>query len=354
MLRLSRTGLRNFRCHAAVDLTLPDVHWIVLAGRNGAGKTSLLEAIFSALRGRSFRATSSADVIKAGEAEAHVTLQAVGVRTVRVGAAFGRSGRALSLDGDRGAGLAAVAAAVPVEYIGAEAYRLVGGPPAVRRQFLDWLLFHVEPEFLPVWKAWHRAHRQRNELLRRGEENLAPWTRAVALHGERLTQLRASGVRTLQDFLVGGTGPAEDNGARLSLVFRPGWRDASLTEAFRRTAARERQSARAVVGPQYDDWSLGLGERATGQLSRGQIKMASLRLIRARAAWMDQAGRLPILLVDDLTADLDPDAVHEAVAILSTSGGQIWLSTLPQEAGLPLPGSDARFHVEPGRLTPTG
>lgn len=347
--RVVAVRLRDWRCHRHWEAEPGPCRWVVLAGANGSGKTSILEAIYAAVRGRSFRTRVLAEAIRMGAEEAQVFLRGEGPVGHTLGLAVRRGGRELRLDQEPGTPVTAAATALPAEYVSGDAYRLVGGAPAARRRFLDWVLFHVEPGFYPVWRAWRRAHLQRNALLRRGAaaDDLADWTPAVARHGERLSALRSALVSALNEAL------AEDGGeARLGpvrLAFKRGWGDMALAAALERSAARERRSGRAVVGPHCDDWRAEAGGLPAAGLSRGQAKLASLILYRAQARLLAAAGHPPLLLVDDLAADLDAPALAAATELLAGEGAQVWLSVLPRDAALALNGDAARFHVEPGK-----
>lgn len=324
--------------------------WVVLAGDNGTGKTSILEAIYAAARGRSFRTPVLAEAIRNGAEEALAVIRSDGGGAHVLGLALRADGRELRLDQESGIALARAAQALPVEYIGGDAYRLLSGPPAARRRFLDWILFHVEPGFLAAWQAWHRAHRQRNVLLRCAapEPELAHWRPAVVQQGERLSAMRAAAVAAL-NAVLGEEGGAPQLGA-VRLEFRRGWGDVSLGAALERTAGRERRAGRAVVGPQYDDWRAQVAGSSPAALSRGQTKLASFLLYRAQTRLLADSGRRALLLVDDLPADLDARALAGACALLAEGAAQVWLSVLARDVALSLAGEAVRFHVEPGRV----
>lgn len=348
--RVAALRLHDWRCHRNWEAEPGPCQWVVLAGANGAGKTSVLEAIYATARGRSFRTADLTEVIRVGGEEAGVFLRSEAALGHVLGLGIHRGGRELRLDQESGASLAAVAEALPTEYVSGDAYRLVSGAPAGRRRFLDWVLFHVEPAFHSVWRAWHRAHVQRNALLRRAAPaaELAPWTPAMVRHGERLSTMREALVETLNAELAQWRAEPHLGPARLG--FKRGWGGMPLGIAIERSAARERRTGRAVVGPQYDDWRLEAGGVAPAGLSRGQAKLVSLLLYRAQSRLLAAAGRPPLLLVDDLAADLDGPALKAASALLAGEGAQVWLSVLPRDAALPLEGEAARFHVEPGKV----
>ncbi len=349
MLSLRRLKLRDFRCHSKLDLNLGKADWVVLAGGNGAGKTSLMEAVYAAARGRSFRAHPLSEMIRQGAAETSVLVEAENGLKHRLGVVFGRHSRALHLNGNPVKSMAEVTSVIPVEYIGGTSHHLVDSTPAARRRFLDWGLFHVEPRFLLVWRAWHRAHRQRNEWLRHGDYPASEgWTTAVIEHGETLSRMRANLAERLAATL-NAVSWAELQGSPLEMHFNHGWREDSLAEAMSHSAKRERKAGRAVVGPQYDDWSLECGGLRAGQLSRGQAKLMGFYLLHALAKIMREAGRSAIFLVDDFLADLDRVSCGRAVTALDEAGGQIWIAVRNEDYSIELPGEVARFHVEPGR-----
>lgn len=288
-------------------------------------------------------------MIRTGCREGSITLTK-GADQQRVSAVFRHDGKDLRLDGLNAPNLAEVAAALPVEYISGEAQLLVLGAPRDRRRFLDWALFHVEPCFLNVWRCWHRAHRQRNALLRNASfGEMEFWTAAVAEWGEALTQLRSDFVKKIDDLLRENSWIFHHT-KDITIQFRQGWGDGKLHESLWRSADRERQAKRAIVGPQYDDWEVKVAGQPARLLSRGQVKLAVFFLMRVRAESMRQAGRPPILLVDDFTADLDAQGVETAIRLLGGLGAQVWLSVLEEDKKSPLPRDADRFHVEPGVL----
>lgn len=349
MTRLTQVRLENIRCHPALEIVSNDCDWVVLAGANGSGKTSIMEGIYCAARGRSFRSASLAEAIRAGETSARILLRSRNTGNHLLGVQLEPRQRTVHLDGAP-ADLAAIAEALPLEYLGGDTIRLVQGTPAARRRFMDWALFHVEPQFLTVWRYWYRAHRQRNALLkaRAVDTALIPWTEAVIFYGEEVSRLRAHLIENLNSRWLKLKRPQVLCG--LSVKFRRGWKETSLREALQQSVSREVQMGRSVVGPQHDDWELEGGGLSVSGLSRGQAKLASLMLYRCQAALMQAAERHPVLLIDDIAADLDPAALRAALDLWVGSGLQIWLSVREGDIGLALQGRAARFHVEQGVL----
>lgn len=348
MTRLYQVVAENFRCHKTLEVESLGADWVVLGGGNGSGKTSILEAIYSAARGRSFRSAALNEVIRHGTDVARVLLRGESDRPHILGMEIQNRRRLAHLDSSA-TDLMEIARALPVEYLGGDSIRLVQASPAVRRRYMDWTLFHVEPGFLPAWRQWYRAHRQRNALLksRASERALGPWTEAVATHGEAVTQFRAGLIKKLRFALERAPCALLPE---LNIGFRPGWRGVDLRTALAENAPRETQVGRAVVGPQLDDWSLDAETGSAATLSRGQAKLSSVLLYRCQARLMEEAGRKPLYLMDDIAADLDKEALDTALGLWENAGLQLWLTMLEEDIGRPLKGRILRFHVEHGAV----
>lgn len=349
---LNKLEITNFRCYSSLAVSLEHVPWIVLGGGNGAGKTSLMEALYAASRGRSFRRGPVGEMIRADCDTANVIVGFENGGSHRLGVRFSRDSRVSHLDGQPAEGLARISAMLPVEYLGGASHRLVDGPPAIRRRFIDWALFHVEHQFLDVWRFWRRAHRQRNEWLRRGDYMASEsWTVAVAQPGEKLTAMRSSLIGRLAERLANSP-EVKIQGLTPRLRFRPGWRGDSLLEDLHRSREREHRVGRAVVGPQYDDWTLEFDGLRSDQLSRGQSKLASIFLWQELGRMMLEEGRPAILLADDFLADLDDESIQMAISALNGSASQVWLAVQEKGGSLNLSGEALRFHVEHGVIHP--
>jgi DNA replication and repair protein RecF len=168
-MSLQGLGLRDFRCIETADLELHG-RCNVISGENASGKTSLLEAIFFLGRGRSFRTARNETLIRKGRHELMLTGRVHGAgRSQAVGVRFGREGIEARAGGERIASLAELAGVMPVQAIDPEVHRLVEEGPQERRRYLDWGVFHVEPNFVDHWRRYQRALRQRNAALRAGQ-----------------------------------------------------------------------------------------------------------------------------------------------------------------------------------------
>lgn len=156
-----------------------------LYGTNGSGKTSLLEAISVLAHGRSFRTRKFTRLIHQAHSDFTVfgRVEQGGVATA-MGVARKRSGDSqFRVDGVNMSSSAELAAHLPLLVLNSESFGLLTGAPKQRRQFFDWLVFHVKHEFRETWRNYSRCLKQRNTLLRRDKisySDLRPWDIEIA------------------------------------------------------------------------------------------------------------------------------------------------------------------------------
>ncbi len=345
--RLAAEGVRNLE-RFEID---PGDGINVVFGENAAGKTSLLEAIYFVSRTRSFRTALPRHMIAAGreglwvraEREGHV-----------VGVARDAEGTKVRLDGQDGGSLSEIARRFPVQVINNEHQRLLLDGPEVRRSFLNWAVFHVEPDFQEAWGRYLKALRQRNAALRDQQPKTAwAYDEGLVAAAQAVDALRRQLVELLVPYwlrLVKTWLPDTD----LELGYRPGWRsESTLAERLEAQRTLDLQRGFTNSGPHRADLAFRCGGLdAQHRLSRGQQKLLVIALLLAQAqATKERVGRDLTLLVDDLAAELDRRRRQQVLEEIAGFGGQAFLTALtPTE--LEPAGGGRWFHVEQGRLRP--
>jgi DNA replication and repair protein RecF len=307
--KLQINGLRNLK---AVDLQLSS-HINLFSGANGAGKTSILEAIHILSLGRSFRSHKHKSLIEYGSESFTLfsRFDKSSTESFNLGLLRNRQGDlSMRCDGRNIQSVAEMASLLPVQIINAEAFLLLEGSPQVRRQFMDWLVFHVEHGFYPTWKRLQLCLKQRNSLLRCDRIDplqLAVWDAELIPLTEKIHEMRhTTFARFMEIFpqLVKEFVAIEG----LSLVYKPGW-DEKLSFADALTAAHERDKRTGVtsIGSHRAELKLLIhGLDAADVLSRGQQKLLVCALKIAQGLlYQKLLGRECIYLVDDLPAELD-------------------------------------------------
>jgi DNA replication and repair protein RecF len=263
-----------------------------------------------------------------------------------------RSGRdwQARIDGAAVPALADLFRRCPVVCFEPGSHALIGGPAEHRRRFLDWGLFHVEPAFLPVWREYQRALRQRNALLRTGQggHELDPWDAALARHGEALDGLRRRYLESLLPRLQAVSAEVFPGPGEPVLRYSAGWdRQQSLMDALLAARERDRSQAFTSVGPHRANWAVAFPRLARrDELSRGQEKLTALCCLLAQASdFASIRGEWPLLCLDDLASELDREHQTRSLAWLAARPLQAWISGTDAPAGLE-PHAHALFHVE--------
>lgn len=342
--------LENFRCFTAGVLE-PHPALTVLAGGNGAGKTSLLEAIYVLGRGTSFRAARAETAIRFGAEQATVFGRLAGGPVGRLGVELSRaSGLAVRVDGAT-AGRAELVRALPVQALDPASHELISGAPAVRRQFVDWGVFHVEQAFLPTWQRYRRTLQQRNAALRLGADTAAwAWDDVLVTEGRLVDQYRRAVIDHLRP-LVAATGAGLLAGD-LEIGYLRGWADGlELADALREARPRDLAMGSTQVGPHRADLRISHRDRrARGTASRGQEKLLAAALTLAQIRLVSGClGRPIVLVVDEPAADLDRAHLGALLDGIQQAPVQAFITALDARA-LPLPAAARVFHVEHGEV----
>jgi len=355
-MQITRLHLHNLRCLHEAELNLkPGV--TVLVGDNGAGKTSVLEALHLMAYGRSFRGRVRDGLIRTGQPalDVFIAWQTPSGREQRAGLRHTGQRWDGLLNGEPVASLGALCAAVKIITFEPGSHALISGGGETRRRFLDWGLFHVEPAFFPLWRRYARTLKQRNALLKRGggAAQLDIWDQELAESGTWLDQYRQRYVDRLQQCLPDvAVQLAPSLGAPL-LHYSPGWRRDELSLADALLLARERDGSNGFtsVGPHRGDWRIGFSALGEGEaFSRGQAKLAALCCLMAQAADVaaHNDGEWPVILLDDLASELDRTHRSRVLDCLRAGQAQVLVSGTDIPEGL----NDAAavFHVEHGRV----
>ncbi len=355
-MRLTRLELRDLRNLAEVALR-PGPGLNLLVGPNGAGKTSVLEGLHLLAYGRSFRGRVRDGLVRTGRDAVEVFAEwerEGGEGHHRAGLRHAGGQWQARIDGEAVDHLGELCAAFMVVTFEPGSHALVSGGGEPRRRFVDWGLFHVEQGFLPVWRRYSRALKQRNALLKSGAGlgQISAWDHELATAGEELTRRRALYLDRLQERLEPVMAALAPSLGQALLEFEPGWRQSSLSLADALAVARERDRTlgHTSVGPHRADWRLRLSEKGEGEaLSRGQAKLAALSCLFAQAAdCAAERGDWPVIALDDLASELDAPHRERVLAFLAGTPAQAFISgTEPLQTDAPL----TLFHVEQGVVT---
>lgn len=361
---VTRLDVRDIRRFDEVSIA-PAPGLNLLTGDNGAGKTSVLEALHLMAYGRSFRGRVRDGVIRSGESAAEVFVEwregasafDKALRVRRAGLRHTGQEWEGRLDGQRVAQLGDLCAALAVVTFEPGSHALITGGGEPRRRYLDWGLFHVEPAFLSVWRRFGRALKQRNALLkaRGGTRQLDAWDLEFAETGEELSRHRQRYLDALDPAFAGLSKALAPMLGAARLEYLPGWRRDELPLADALLLARERDltAGYTSVGPHRADWRITFaavpGREA---LSRGQAKLAALAAVFAQAEhFAEMRSEWPVVALDDLASELDRNHQRRVLEKLVETRAQVFITGTDVPAGLDgLVAPVTGFHVEHGAV----
>lgn len=357
-MRLVELRAERLRLFDQLELSLGE-GFSVFTGPNGSGKTSILEAVYLLSHGRSFRATGRDALTQMGSSGfsvfGRVCSEQSGTER-RLGLAR-RSGRLEArVDGEE-APLGTLVRSCAAVCFEPGSHALISGAADERRAFADWGVFHVEQDFLTVWRRYQRALRQRNVLLREAApaDEYVPWEHEMALSGERIAALREAYFLRLQPHLAVILSDFLGELGDFELAVDRGWAsDLPLAETLESNRLRDRERGHSSRGPHRADFSLSFDQAPRREhLSRGQEKLCALALVLAQARlFAEDAGEWPVMCLDDLASELDRAHFAEAVRLVRESGAQVLLTATELPTALrDSVGPLAVFHVEHGRIT---
>lgn len=370
-MHLAWLELTHFRCYEALRFE-PDPGINVLIGRNGTGKTNVLEAIGYLSMQKSFRRTPDASLIQAGTDEAIVRggFQD-GDSSIDIAVELPVAGRRQVLvNGKRPNRLSDVATTAPVVAFLPDDLDLVKRGPAMRREYLDDLGSQLVPTVGADQREFEKTLRQRNSLLRQDGRNADPmtldvWDVRLAEAGGRVLANRLRLLGRITDRLtdayrtVGGS-----NGEALLPTYTSSWAEvgrissgmepdfesfaSALLRGLEQRRVRDMETRSTSAGPHRDDPGFALeGRDVRVQASQGEQRSVSLSLrVVAYQLLKERHGRPPILLLDDVFSELDPGRADGVVELLP--GGQVFVTSARDDE---VPDMGRRWRVGEGTLT---
>jgi DNA replication and repair protein RecF len=401
---LSHFTARGFRNLQPLDLApSPGSH--LLLGGNGAGKTSLLEAIYVLATTRSFRAAQVVDCVAHGATELALWGEVETDRRAALAVSVRDGVRQRSVNG-KPTSLADHLAVLPVVAWAAVETGVLVGAPGARRRFMDRGVVATRPAALETLGRYREALRQKRELLARDGAGIEIWNELLAATAAEVIRLRAAYVDALRveleavlsevgevreitaasapppaavpdatELLFGTTTsvagalapPASQPGgppglrlADIELRYQPSPPQglegaAAIAAVLDKAIDRERRRQQPLLGPQRDELEILWGGHELRRVaSAGERKALSLLLLAAHGRVVEAAGRRPVYLLDDADAELSPASVAAVWSVfakrVAATGGQLFASSNRPQVWLTLD-VDTLWQMEKGSLS---
>ncbi|MFN3198459.1 MAG: DNA replication/repair protein RecF [Bradymonadia bacterium] len=357
-MHLTRITLQDFRNLSQVELQAHE-RFNVLVGENGQGKTNLLEAIYWLATLRPLRANRLVELIRWGSDLARVRgfvdvdglEHSLEVRCNR--------GERTALREGKKCGHSDFFGVLSVVLFTPEDVGLVRGSPGDRRKFLDRAIFTGRSAYLSEVQGYRRALAGRNALLRQEAEDYAleAYEMTLARHGAKLMAARRAYVSDLSPLFEEAFVAIAGAGLKSKIKYRPSVSaqseddESALLKLWQGEREKDRQRGHTLHGPHSDDLAIELtGRSARAYASQGQqraivlaLKIAEIRLLTALR------GVTPVLLLDDVSSELDPQRNARLFEFLNAFEGQVFITTT-DPSFLKLDAEHRQFNVHEGAI----
>lgn len=355
-MHITRFTCDGFRCLQKVDIALSPV-FNVIRGQNAQGKTSLLEAILFATTSKSHRTTNDSELVDHdGDAfQIHLDAQRSD-RTIQLDANYYKGVKRYKVNGVAQSRVSDILGKINTVFFSPEDITLVKGSASLRRKFLDMELSQLHAPYLNGLQQYRQILRQRNELLRHHTPDptlLEIWEAQLVEHGTLLIEKRSRFIEQLTPLAVAAYHRIAGD-EELTLAYNGDVNDpnefADILRDARQTDIRRRVTTR---GPHRDDIDFHIdGQPARSMASQGQQKSAALALKLAELEWVrERIGEYPILMLDEVLAELDPSRSAHLFDAIDTQVQCIITTTQPdlvQQLGdRPI----AEFNIESGAVS---
>ncbi len=280
---------------------------MLAVGANGAGKTNLLESLHVGTQGFSPRTRSDAELIRFGETAARVRLDGVrgGTAVQTTVTLSATEGKRAEVNGSRLRAAEQLRGESATLVFTPDRLAIVKAGPAARRAYFDRALGRLLPSRAQVPADYAAALAQRNAALKRGARDaVSPWTAQVAEIGATLVEARTDVVSLLAGPFAAAAGELGLPDARLGYEGDP-----PTLDALEMRLDRDLERGSTGLGPHLHDLSIAAGERDLRTFgSQGEQRTAVLALLLAEAALLaERRDEPPLLLLDDVLSELDPD-----------------------------------------------
>lgn len=336
MLSFSKIEIVNFRniSHFKTDL---NAKINIIYGENGSGKTSFLEALYHLSVGKSFRSYNYEKVIQIGKDNFLVNGKindtvSVGIeRDVKGGLSIKYAQKKLKA-------ISELAFLVPIQIINSDSYHLIDSGPGVRRQFIDWGVFHVEhSHFYDKWKDFQRIIKQRNAAIKNKSKIslISGWNEEFVDCANTINEKRKNYIYSLKPFFEEiAKNFFNWSGKNIDFEYYSGWDETvNLQDILLKSIDGDLRVGYTQRGPHKANFNILLDDILVQNfLSRGQQKILVCALKIAQIVLLNQDGKNCILLIDDLPSELDAETRDILFNIIDKLDNQVFITGIDEKS----------------------
>jgi DNA replication and repair protein RecF len=360
-MRVKRLALANFRSYKELELEF-SAGPTTFIGNNGSGKTNIAESLIYLAYLSSHRVSTNQPLLSLGSEQAIIRAEIErDNRSLQVDLEINASkANRARLNGNPVKSQREILGALQIVYFSPEDLDLVRGEPTDRRNFLDKLLITQSPRLAGVISDYDRVVRQRNILLktRAPQSALEPWTEQLIRFGAELSAERVKLVDDLNPYVsehyrnLNEVKPASISykSSTEGLTADITTNSEILTARAAEVLKQEIDRGASLIGPHRDDLHLQLGDfPAKGYASHGESWSMAIALRIGSYTLLKSEGADPVLILDDIFAELDNQRRQQLTAV--TQLAEQTIITTAVESDLPPELLSAKFYVTPGHVT---
>ncbi len=309
----------------------------IFYGNNGVGKTTILEAINFVSSGKSFRRGSFKNLINQHSNDLTVYLECISNehrQTLSVNKNINGKWTG-KINHNKITKLVEITNIFPVVSIDPEVYSLIDSGPIHRRNFLDWLVFHVKHDYIFLWKKVYKCTKQLNILYKKKASinEIKVWEKIFITYSDQLNAIRKQTFNEINSSIIELSIYMQKEVNNLSIEYKQGWNDdKSLSEQMEIDRNKNILYGKLLHGPHKMDIKIKTGGLQAAQtLSRGQKKVLSIAFYMAYIHFLNKNSIHPVLCLDDFDAELDSQKLQKAADFFKNSKAQIFITSVQEE-----------------------
>lgn len=329
-----RLILKNFRTYPSLEVTFPD-HSVFLTGQNGSGKTNIIEAIYYLTLGRSFRKADDQELIRNGERQASIYLDYYDEKDGKdhtISCLIQKKMKMFAVDGEEVQKLSSILGKFLSVYYEPSQVFFFKEEPSVRRRLLDETISQFSNEYLYAIGRYKKLLKERNAALsQNGDTDIIRAYRDQLINlSYRIVYERKKAVRALNKKTSDLYRELFREDKTMTMVYKTNCPLDDDQKSFVKNSIRQFEDNKSIealrkttlIGPHRDDLTGLLGQNPIAAYgSQGENRIASLALRLAIASKMKETlGHAPILLLDDMTSDLDSSRTAKLISITKNLG----------------------------------
>lgn len=337
-MNITNVTVQHVRVHKKYSLDVsPNV--TLITGSNGSGKTSLIEALYIALQGTSFKGSDS-DVLEREAPWYRIDVHDADgtARSVKFDPSRQNGKKQFVIDGKTNYRLLEKYK-YPIVLFEPDDLRLLSGSPTRRRQFIDRFISQLDPQYATALRRYDRALKQRNSLLKQSasSESLFAWDISLSEYGSYIIKQRDSFVRELDGRLNDVYESISHTGDKVAIKYSYGSHEnigQKLLAELHQSAERDKLLGFTSVGPHRHDLLFEFnGSPALSVASRGEVRSVVLALKFLEVTIIESlTGKPPVILLDDVFSELDKE--RQSYLIDLTKKNQIIITSATNNSNL--------------------